>query len=236
MKSLTAASLLAILPLLVNCAGMRDPSAPALPAARHKLGSSPQPSVLFVGNSFSQDVPPEFARIATERGRQVRTDKSTTGGWTLAQHAGCRGTLEKIRSGNWDVVILQEQSLMPARSHWVRRFQMRPALAKLASEVRAAGAVPLLMQTWGYRNGDPSQTNDDFHKMTERLRQGTRTEAARVKLDVVPVGDVWQNEVGQGRADELFDGDGYHPTRIGNQTTAQAVFDALFADPDTQDS
>ena len=125
---------------------------------------------------------------------------------------------------------------MPARSHWVRRFRMRPALAKLAREVRAAGAVPLLMQTWGYRHGDSSQAHDDFHKMTERLRQGTRTEAARVKLAVVPVGDVWQNEVRQGRADDLFDRDGYHPTRIGNQTTAQAVYDVLFAEPNSQDS
>jgi hypothetical protein len=219
---------LAILPFLVNCGIMRESSTASLPAARQKLNSSPQPAILFVGNSFSQDVPPEFARIASENGNPVRTDKATTGGWTLAQHANCPDTLKKIRTGNWDVVVLQEQSQMPARSYWVRRIKMRPALAKLAAEARASGAVPLLMQTWGYRDGDDSHSNDDFHKMTARLRKGTHDEAVRAKIPVASVGDTWQREVEQGRARDLFDPDGRHPSPIGNHTTARAVFEMLF--------
>lgn len=231
MNPLVRCAPLAILPFLVNCGSVPDSSPSTLTAAQQRLLVSRQPSVLFVGNSFSQDVPPEFTRIATENGNPVRADKSTTGGWTLSQHANCPNTLEKIRSGRWDVVVLQEQSQMPARSSWVRRFRMRPALTKLADEARAAGAVPLLMQTWGYRNGDSSHANDDFHKMTARLRKGTHEEAARVKIEVVPVGDIWQREVEQGRADVLFDTDGWHPSTTGNQTTARTVYEMLFPKP-----
>jgi hypothetical protein len=225
---------LVILPLLVNCGTRLDSTPPSLSAAQQKIKNSPQPAVLFVGNSFSQNVPPEFARIAAAHGTPVRTDKATANGWTLARHALCPETLHKIRSGKWDVVVLQEQSRMPARSIWIRRVKMRPALAQLAHEARSAGAVPLLMQTWGYSKGDPSRARDDFHKMTARLRKGTHEEAAHAKLPVIPVGDAWQREVEQGRSQALFHADGWHPSTTGNKTTARTLYEMLFPNPRSQ--
>lgn len=228
MNPLVRCVLLAILPFLVNCGSMPESSPYSLAAAQQRLRVSPQPSVLFVGNSFSQGVPKEFERIAAKQGTSVRAVAATNDGWTLSLHAKFPDTLETIRTGAWDVVVLQEQSQLPARSGWMRRIKMRPSLIKLADTARSAGAIPVLMQTWGYRNGDDQRSGDNFHRMTERLRIGIHEEATLAKLPVIPVGDAWQREVTQGAADALFDPDGKHPSRTGNQITARAVCEMLF--------
>jgi hypothetical protein len=218
----------AILLFLVNCGSMPESAPTPLAAVQQRLRVSPQPSVLFVGNSFSQGVPQEFERIAAKQGTHVRTRGVTNDGWTLSRHAKFPDTLETIRSGAWDVVVLQEQSRLPARSGWMRRMKMRPSLTKLADAARSAGAIPVLMQTWGYRNGDETHSGDNFHRMTERLRIGIQEEATLAQLPVIPVGDAWQREVTRGAADALFHPDGKHPSPTGNQTTARAVYELLF--------
>jgi hypothetical protein len=207
---------------------MRTPPAATLSAAQQRLSLAPQPSVLFVGNSFSHGVPAEFQRIAAQHGTPVRTKGVTHDGWTLSRHAKCPDTLQAIRSGAWDVVVLQEQSQIPARSSWMRRVKMRPSLLRLADEIRSVGAIPVLMQTWGYRNGDHKRSGDDFHRMTECLRKGIHEEAALAKLPVIPVGDAWQLAFHQNGADALFHPDGKHPGKAGNRTTARTTYDALF--------
>lgn len=228
MKTFLRIALLAILPMLVNCGSVHENHVASLAAARQKLRTSREPSVLFVGNSFSQQVPGEFARIAEQHATPIRTHGVTKDSWTLSRHVKCDETLQTIRNGAWDVVILQEQSRLPARSPWMRRMKMRPPLARLADEVRSTGAVPLLMQTWGYRHGDTMRPDDTFHLMTERLRAGILDEAAHTGLPVIPVGDAWRLAYDRGHADQLFHADGKHPSKFGNRTTAQTVYEMLF--------
>jgi hypothetical protein len=228
MNPLVRCAPLAILPFLMNCGSMPESSPANLSAVQQRLRVSQKPAVLFVGNSFSQGVPKEFERIAAKHGTIVRTQGVTNDGWTLSLHAKFPDTLETIRTGTWDVVVLQEQSQLPSRSGWMRRIKMRPSLTKLADAVRYSGALPVLMQTWGYRNGDVKHSGDDFHRMTSRLRTGIHEEATLAQLPVIPVGDVWQRKVTQGAADALFHPDGKHPSRTGNQTTARVVYEMLF--------
>ncbi len=213
---------------LASCASQPGPADPHR-ELENRVARRRELAVLFVGNSYSFGVPRAFEEICAEHGKSVRTGHATTGGWSLARHAAAPGTLRKIRSGNWDIVALQEFSETPALPRLQRDLAMLPPLHELVAEIRQAGAIPLLVQTWGRQRGNPKLAGDDFTAMTERLRQGTRAAAKSAgNLVIVPAGDRWEREVNAGRAAELFQPDGSHPTPTGNRTTAEAFYRTIF--------
>lgn len=194
-----------------------------------RVRAKPELAVLFVGNSYSFGVPRAFAKLAAAHGEHVRVGHSTYGGWTLKMHAANEATLKKIREGRWDVVVFQEQSGIPAQPARKRAAAMFPPLRELVGEASRHGAIAVLYQTWGRRDGDPKRWHDDFHAMTARLRAGYQAAAKDAGgLVVVPVGDAWEREVSAGRGGGLFMADGSHPTPRGNELTAEAFFAAFF--------
>lgn len=194
-----------------------------------RVRAKPELAVLFVGNSYSFGVPKAFSKLAAAQGKKVRVGHATYGGWTLKMHAGNEATLKKIREGRWDIVVIQEQSEIPAMSAGKRAAAMFPPLRQLVREARQQGAVPVLYQTWGRRDGDPKRRNDDFHAMNARLREGYQAAAKDAgDLVVVPVGDAWEREISAGRGSGLFIDDGSHPTARGNELTAETFFAAFF--------
>lgn len=195
-----------------------------------RVHARPELAVCFVGNSYSFGVPRAFSKLAAAEGRKVRVGHSTYGGWTLERHAASEATLKKIRDGRWDVVVIQEQSEIPAMSARKRAAAMFPPLRQLVTEVRRDGAIPVLYQTWGRRDGDPKVRHDDFHAMTARLRDGYQAAARDAGgLVVVPVGDAWEREMSAGRGGGLFMDDGSHPTPAGNALTAEVFHETFFA-------
>lgn len=203
-------------------------AASPLEEAAARLAKTRKPSVLFVGNSYSFGAPKAFRTYASNRGRELRVDQVTFGGWTLAQHASNDATLKKIREGGWDVVVIQEQSRIPSLPAARREKMMTPALRKLVDEARARGAVPVLYQTWGYRDGDKALPHDDFHAMTARLRDGYQAAGKAENIAVVPVGDAWEREFSAGNSAKLYQKDGSHPTAYGNEVIAKTFYETLF--------
>jgi hypothetical protein len=215
----------------------RLPSGPAGSDPRRELAgrvrAKPDLAVLFVGNSYSFGVPREFSKIAASHGKKVRTGHATYGGWTLKRHAENEPTRRKIRDGRWDIVVIQEQSEIPALPPKKRAEAMFPPLRELVLLVRQQGAVPVLYQTWGRRHGDRNLPGDDFHSMTRRLREGYHAAAENAgDLVVVPVGDAWEAEVSANRGADLFMDDGSHPTPLGNQLTAATFYQTIFGGAD----
>lgn len=218
---------LAVFFLLVSCSAVHSPFRRQV-ASRGMAAPGPG-SVLFIGNSYSFDVPQALRKTAARHGRKIRVGQVTYGGWALAQHAHHGETLHKIREGSWDVVIIQEQSRIPSLPE-SRADAMFPHVRALADEARKCGAVPMLYQTWGYLNGDPNWgPGDDFASMNRRLREGYRAAAANAGgLAIIPAGDAWEREIEAGRGARLYQADGCHPSRYGNQLTAQTIFEMLF--------
>lgn len=207
------------------------PPVPGEIAKLHTVREKDEVAVFFIGNSYSFGVPKQFQKIAESRGRKVRVGHSTYGGWTLAKHAAHTPTLEKLRKGKWDVVVIQEQSLIPSRNEGLRRVAMDPAVSFLVSEARAAGAVPLLYQTWGRRDGDPDLPGDDFINMNSRVRNGYRAASENAgSVTVVSAGDAWEREFTAGRGRELFVDDGSHPSSFGNEITAREFYRVIFGE------
>ncbi len=193
-----------------------------------RVRTRPELAVLFIGNSYSFGVPKGFSKHATAHGRKVRVGHATSGGWTLKRHSTHPPTLRKIREGNWDIVVIQEQSEIPALPAKKRAAAMFPPLLTLVAEARQQGAIPVLYQTWGRRDGDPKIANDTFLKMNERLRNGYHAASAHAgNLLVVPVGDAWERK---SPPNELFLEDGSHPSVAGNDLTSQVFFQTFFED------
>lgn len=205
------------------------PAGPGRAELAGRVRAKPELAVLFVGNSYSFDVPKAFSKLAAAQGKKVRVGHATYGGWTLQKHAGNEATLRKIRDGRWDIVVIQEQSEIPAMSAGKRAAAMFPPLRQLVKEARQQDAVPVLYQTWGRRDGDPKRPNDDFHAMNARLRDGYQAAAKNAgNLVVVPVGDAWEHEISAGRGSGLFRDDGSHPAVRGNELIAETFFAAFF--------
>lgn len=183
-------------------------------------------AVLFVGNSYSFGVPRAFSKLAAARGKKVRVGHATSGGWTLKRHSTHEPTLRKIRQGNWDIIVIQEQSEIPALPAKKRDAAMFPPLRILVTESRRHGAIPVLYQTWGRRDGNSKIADDTFSAMNDRLREGYRAASKNAGyLVVVPVGDAWERHI---PIAALFKEDGSHPSPQGDNLTAEVFFQTFF--------
>lgn len=190
--------------------------------------------ILFVGNSYSFQVPKAFAAVATAEGSRIVVEQVTKGGWTLAKHAASEATLDKIRGGRWDVVVLQEQSQMPATPEAQRQRVMIPAAKLLVDEIRKSGAIPVMFVTWGRRDGDKQNAkvfpNDTMESMQKRLNTGYR-EAAESSggVALIPVGPTWLAAKKAGELDRLFAKDGSHPAKDGVYLSACVFYTTFYA-------
>ena len=212
--------------------GLPGCALPPVEGERKKLDASASDgklSVLFIGNSYSFGLPKEFGRLAGSMGKEVRIGHSTYGGWSLEKHSENSGTLRKLREGKWDAVVIQDFSTNPSRGEFMRRWRMDPGVRFFAREIRANGAVPLLYQTWGRRDGDPDVEVDDFYKMNERVREGYRIASeSGGRIITVCAGDAWEREFRAGRGAELYVEDGSHPSAYGNKVTAGEFYRTIF--------
>ena len=197
--------------------------------ALRKKAKQDEVAIFFVGNSYSFGVPSAFKKVARANGKKVRIGHSTYSGWSLAKHSKHSPTLKKLREGGWDIVVIQDYSKNPARNELARRQSMDPGIQFFATEARAVGAIPVLYQTWGRRDGDPDVAGDDFLKMNERVRNGYESAAERGGgIAIVRAGDAWEREFREGRGNDLFYEDGSHPSDFGNEVTAQTFYDTIF--------
>jgi hypothetical protein len=76
------------------------------------------------------------------------------GGSTLADAASDRQVMQLISSVRWDAVVLQDLSRAPALPA-LRTSEMLPAVAQFDALIRAAGAVPVLFETWATATATP---------------------------------------------------------------------------------
>ena len=185
--------------------------------------------VLFIGNSYTNGIRTILSNMLRKQRLVADVDFLAPGGKTLAWHAG-HGALEKIRKGNYDIVVLQEQSQMPAYPGLKEPFIA--AVKTLAKVVRERNGKPILLMTWGRRDGDQRNRRlaPTFEKMQMLLGAGYRQAGREAKATVVPVGDVWWaiRRENLGLAKRMYQADGSHPSQLGAYVTALTVTCHLF--------
>lgn len=199
--------------------------------------------VLFLGNSYTavNDLPGMLASMANSMGDTLVYGRNTPGGYTLQDHFANGLTRNKIREGNWDYLILQEQSQRP--SLWdaeVNGFVF-PNARKLDSMFDAHNPCgqTLFFMTWGRRSGDASFCPSwppvcTYQGMDSMLNLRYRQMADQNQAEISPVGAVWNYIRNQYPTINLYNGDGSHPALAGTYAAACCFYTALFRkDPTT---
>lgn len=191
--------------------------------------AGPKLDLLFVGNSYTyvNDLPQMFVQLALSGHHLATAEMIAPGGWTLAQHANSKETLEKIAGKKWDDVILQDQSVEPSMEK-SRAEEMFPAVRYLNYAVRQAGARPLLYLTWGRQKGLAEEGFKDFDSMQAQLTEGYMEIAKELNLSVVPVGEAWKAALAKDPGLNLWQGDGSHPTLEGTYLAACVFYASLY--------
>jgi len=206
------------------------------PAAPQRIPAVPKLRVLFVGNSltFVNDLPALTAGLAKARNSKMEYEMYAPGGYTLAQHSADAALLGKINEGNWNYVVLQEQSQIPAFP-WAET-QVFPFARKLSQTIRDAnpGVKVAFYMTMARKNGD-AQNGKYFPEvgtyagMQKKLNEAYTRMALENQGVLVPVGEVWEKVREQDPALDLY-GDEVHPNQAGTYLAACVFYAVLFAD------
>src|SRR6185436_14565016 len=111
--------------------------------------------VLFIGNSYTyvNDLPGHVSGLAAtaEVPPTIDVSEVTVGGATFADHWNGADAQPAIAKGDRTHVVLQGQSVEPIFAP--AGFQQYGSL--LANAATAAGAKPVLYETWARKAGDP---------------------------------------------------------------------------------
>ena len=185
--------------------------------------------VLFIGNSltFSNNLPGMFAEVAQSGGHEIEVERLAQGGWTLADHAQSSETLEEIKQGNWDFVVLQEQSILPAIPDQ-RDEQMYPAVRLMEEKINESGAEGILFMTWGSRDGLPESGYEDFTALQSQIEAGYLEIGGELETLIAPVGTAWQSAMEREPNLNLWQMDGIHPNREGTYLSALVFYALIF--------
>ena len=170
--------------------------------------------VLFIGNShtFHNDVPKMFESMARAGGHSVKTDMIAHGGWTLLDHAQSAETTQKIRSEEWDYIVLQEQGDVPSFSS-SREQEMYPAIRGLHNEISARGAETVLFMTWGHRDGSLAEGVGGYNAESAVVENTYVKIGNELDVAIAPVGVAWWTAMRSNPNLDLWVDDGNHATK-----------------------
>ncbi|MEZ4755941.1 MAG: PKD domain-containing protein [Flavobacteriales bacterium] len=192
--------------------------------------------ILFIGNSYtySNDLPGMLRQVALSLGDTVVTQMVAPGGFTFQGHSSNTATLNAIDQGEWDHVVLQEQSQRPAFPPEQVSQEVLPYANQLVSRIRSTSpcAAPVFMMTWGRENGD--QQNCAFYPplctyagMQQRLWESYVLMAMENDAHCAPVGSVWRSYRSAHPEAALYT-DGSHPNVLGTFIAATTLYVSIF--------
>jgi len=194
-------------------------------------------NVFFIGNSYTaqNNLPQLISEIAGSTGDNLSYQSYTPGGSTLQDHANNASVLSTIDLGNWDYVVLQEQSQIPAFSLSFVQTQFFPFAAQLANYIKSRNPCgnPIFYMTWGRKNGDaqnctPGSYLCTYEGMDDKIYERYMQAGLENESLVSPVGRVWKYIRTQHPTMELYETDGSHPNYLGSMIAAYTFYTTIF--------
>lgn len=191
--------------------------------------------VLFLGNSYTQynNLPSLISQIANSTNDVLVQDSNLIGGYRFMDHVTNQTSLTKISANQWDYVVLQEQSQMPAfPTNYVNQnvFPYATQLANLAKQNYSC-TVPIFYTTWGRQNGDSQICQNGectYEVMDNLLQQRYRTMAENNKGLVSPVAQVWRYIRENHPNIQLYVSDQSHPSLEGSMAAAYTFYTIIY--------
>merc|ERR1719278_1467465 len=216
-------------------------SEPAFPEECEARHNSTHKNILFLGNSYTDGagcIALDFLvrKIAEGAGFSATTERSSPGGRTLEWHA--TNSLDRIKNGDWDAVVLQDQSQRPSFGAQYVYNYILPDVLTLTKTMRDTNVctLPVFFQTWGKRDGDtmncspaPYDALCTFDGVQDQLTQAYNTMAyVSQPAKVAPVGEAWRTYPNR---NSLFDADGSHASCSGTFLAAATIFRQIWGVP-----
>lgn len=193
--------------------------------------------VFFVGNSYTStgNIPNLVKLIAADSGDELIYAAHTPGGATFQNHASNPTVTSTISQGDWDYVVLQEQSQLPSFPMSQVEQQVLPYAEQLSEMVKQHNpcAQVAFYMTWGRKNGDSQNCSYwppvcTYDGMDDLLYERYML-MAELNSDIVsPVGRVWRYIRNHYPSVELYSGDGSHPSAIGSMAAAYTFYTVIF--------
>lgn len=192
--------------------------------------------VLFLGNSYTyvNDLPELISDLLTNTNLRMTYDMYCPGGYTLEGHSRDAAVLEKIKLGNWDFVVLQEQSQVPTIDYY-RYNSMYPAFMRLTDSIKRYNPCAKVVSfvTWGRRfggmqcnGGHCSPDFVDFNHMQDSLTSAYSEISKVAGAYIAPVGVAWKKALSETNI-VLHSSDDSHPTLAGSYLAA-CIFHSVF--------
>jgi len=181
-------------------------------------------NVLFIGNSYTaaNNLPNMVTTLARAgKQRPIAAKAITPGGYTFAKHLALKKTQAAIKAGDWDVVVLQQQSQMPVFMPDVTRSNA----VKLHAEIKEHNpdARIIFYLTWA---------REHIPDMQKGLNATYFAAAKETKSEVAPTGIAWEAARKANPELKLYTGDKSHPNAAGTYLTACVFYATIFdADP-----
>jgi hypothetical protein len=185
--------------------------------------------VLFIGNSLTRfeaqaaegprllnDLPGFLSRMSHSRGSVLETATITRNAASLEEHREDAEAGRVLRSGAWDLVVLQENSERAISDEAAMASDVR----RLNAVIRAAGVRTALFSTW-----PPA----DRLGSGERLSRVYRELASEIGALRVPVGEAWARASLERPELKLRLRDGVHPSAAGAYLSACVFYTRLIA-------
>ena len=200
-------------------------------------GQNSTKRTLFLGNSYTatNNLPQMIDNVANSTGDDLIYDSYTPGGYTFMGHSTNATSLNKIAQGNWDFVVLQEQSQLPSFPDSQVENQVYPYAQQLNNLINQQNpcAETVFYMTWGRKNGDASNCANwppvcTYTGMDDLLNERYRFMAEDNNAILSPVGAVWRYIRENYPTIELYSGDGSHPSVAGTYAAACSFYATLF--------
>jgi hypothetical protein len=205
--------------------------------ANYSIAQQQIKKVLFVGNSYTSvnDLPLLLSNVAQSAGDSVIYESNCIGGYTFQLHSTNATTLQKINQGDFDFVVLQEQSQLPSFPISQVQSSVYPYARTLDSLINLANSCTetVFYMTWGRKNGDASNCPNwppvcTYSGMDSLLRLRYQDMANTNNAVVSPVGAVWRHIRDNYPNIELYSADESHPSLAGSYAAACTFYSILF--------
>jgi len=194
-------------------------------------------NVLFLGNSYTgvNNLPQLTADLAVSAGDNLSFDSNTPGGYTFSGHSTNATSLQKIQAGNWDFVVLQEQSQLPSFPIGQVQTACFPYATILDSIIREYNscAETMFYMTWGRETGDAQNCASwppvcTYNGMDSLLRLRYEQMAIDNQAILSPVGALWHYIRQNNPLLQLYASDGSHPNAAGSYAAACSFYSTIF--------
>lgn len=200
--------------------------------------------ILFVGNSFTRyrkggencSVPKQLKELAKITGKKIKADCVTNGGAKLLYYTGSvakykayyQQLVTKLLEENWDYVVLQDQSVMPAFSADTEMASAIASLQKLTGKL-CPRAKLLLYMTHAYEfAGDAEYAPLHTGELQQRVGAAYLHIGSEYGIDVVPVGMQFQRASVFYSDQQFLSKDGKHPSKLGYFVAACCFYQKIF--------